>query len=360
MKRNFTSFIAFAIICAGCTESFGQSCLTGGSISPATVYTFDQNTQGFNGDFGWTSSASGELESSPVSGSQAKVLKTATLFLPNSATTITWGFDLSGTATVNSYTVEALYDNGSNLVPVLVCSGTSLNTNGSSLVFAAAAPAQIIGTNFILRITFDAFGSGSSGSKVLDVDNFITNGGSSPITLPVNFTYFGASAGSGGIQLTWMVASELNVNHYDVERSSNGKSFSKIGSVNSSGLITYTYLDKAYNTGSNYYRLKAVDNDGKYKYSTVVLFKVGKNTLLSTLKVYPVPATSQLTLYHDPATISTSINILSSDGRLIKTIIPVAGNTETALDISSFKAGLYLVRYSVSETESVTAKLVKQ
>lgn len=360
MKRSFTSLLVVGLLAAGSGKTFGQTCLTGGSITPALTYTFDANAQGFTGNFGWVSSGSGQLESTPFSGTVTRVLTTPTLFLPNSATTITWGLDLSGTATVNSYTVEALYDNGSGIVSTPVCSGGSLPTTGGSLVFAAVAPSQIIGNIFKLRITFTAFGSGASNNKVLDVDNFKTNAGASPAALPVTITYFGASASTGSIKLTWMVASELNVNRYEIERSANGKSFSKIGQVLASGLVTYTYSDAAYTTGSNYYRLKAVDNDGKYKYSTVVLFKVGKNTLLSTLKLYPMPAGNDLTVLHDAATSASFINVMTVDGKVVKTVKPTIGNTETSINISSLKSGLYLVRYSVSESESVTTKLVKQ
>ncbi|HEY6956878.1 MAG TPA: T9SS type A sorting domain-containing protein, partial [Flavisolibacter sp.] len=183
--------------------------------------------------------------------------------------------------------------------------------------------------------------------------------GAANAPLPVTITYFGASATTGGIKLTWMVASESNVNRYDVERSSNGKSFSKIGQVTASGATTYTYVDAAYQTGSNYYRLKSLDNDGAYKYSTIVLFKVGKNTL-SSLRTYPVPASSDLTVFHDPATSTSSISIVSTDGRILKTIIPIQGATETQINVSSLKSGLYMIRYSILESGTVTTKLIKQ
>lgn len=357
MKRSFTSLIAIAILLATSGKTFSQTCLTGGSAPTGTTNTFSTTAEGFTGDFSYTSAASGELESSPVSAGQTKVLTTSTFFLPNSASTIVWSFDLGGTANVTGYTVEALYSTGSGIASVPVCSGGSLATTGGTLVFAAVAPAQIIGTNFELRITFT---STSTGSKVLDIDNFKTNANASAITLPVTFSYFTSAAATGGIKLTWLVSSELNVNRYEVERSANGKTFTKIGQVAASLLTTYTYLDATYQTGSNYYRIKAVDNDGKYKYSTVVLFKVGKNTLLATLKVYPVPTGNELTLQHDAATDASSISVVTIDGKVIKTVKPTAGDTETKMNVSSLKPGLYLIRYTVADGESVTTKLVKQ
>jgi hypothetical protein len=359
MKRIFTSLMAVTIIFVSASHVYSQTstCFTGGSFPIVSTYTFNSNAQDFSGDFSWGSQGSGELESTPVSAGQTKVLNTVSLFQPASNGTIAFSLNLSGTANVTSYTVEALYNNGTGIVAVPVCVGGALTTIGANLVFASAAPDDIRGTNFRLRITFT---SSSTGNKTLIADNFSFNVGAANASLPVTFTYFNAGSGTGGVKLTWLVASEINVNRYDVERSSNGKTFSKIGSVSAGGKSTYTYLDAAYVTGSNYYRLKSVDNDGQYKYSTVVLFKVGKNSLTAALKAYPVPASSQITLFHDAATISSTISIVATDGTVLKTIKPVEGATETQINISSLKSGLYMIRYSILESGTVTTKLVKQ
>ncbi|MGZ3846058.1 MAG: T9SS type A sorting domain-containing protein [Flavisolibacter sp.] len=356
MKKIITSLFTLSVLLTFATKIYSQGCLTGGSFTAISTYTFNTNAQDFSGDFSWTSQGSGELESTPMSAGQTKILNTATLFQPASNPTVAFSFSLGGTANVNSYSIDAVYNNGSGLTTVPVCTGGALSTTGATLTFAATAPAAIQGTNFRLKITFN---STSTGNKTLQVDNFSSNVGAAAAPLPVTFTYFGASATTGGIKLTWMVATESNVNRYDVERSANGKTFSKIGQVTATGATTYTYLDAAYQTGSNYYRLKSVDNDGAYKYSTIVLFKVGKNTL-SSLRTYPVPATSDVTVFHDPATSTSSISIVSTDGRVLKTIIPVVGATETQISISSLKSGLYMIRYSILESGVITTKLVKQ
>ncbi|MGZ3852757.1 MAG: T9SS type A sorting domain-containing protein, partial [Flavisolibacter sp.] len=51
---------------------------------------------------------------------------------------------------------------------------------------------------------------------------------------------------------------------------------------------------------------------------------------------------------------------VSTDGRVLKTIIPVVGATETQISISSLKSGLYMIRYSILESGVITTKLVKQ
>lgn len=354
MKRSFTSLAILALLTTTTSNAFSQ-CLTGGSFTAASTNTFDFTSEGFSGAFAWSSGGSGQLESTPVSAGLVKELKSITYFLPNTATTIAWSFNLSGTANVTSYTVEALYNAGGTLSRVPVCSGGVLTTTGSNLVFAAVAPSEIVGQRFQLIITFT---STSNGNKILVVDNFRTNGFTSAITLPVNITYFNAAAVTGGIKLTWMVSDESNVNRYEIERSSNGKSYSKIGQVSASGVVSYTYTDAAYNTGSNYYRLKAVDNDGKFKYSSVVLFKVGRKGL--SLRAYPSPASTEVTIQHDIATEISQISIISMDGRLVELVKPAPGKVETTISLEKLQKGFYMIRYTNSEGEVETVKLVKQ
>ncbi len=354
MKRSFTSLAILALLTTTTSNAFSQ-CLTGGSFTAASTNTFDINNEGFSGAFAWSSGGSGQLESTPVSSGQVKELKTTTYFLPNNATTIAWSFNIGGTANVNSYTVEALYNNGGTLTRVPVCSGGSLLTTGGNFVFAAVAPTEIIGQRFQLIITFT---STSTGSKVLNIDNFRTNGFTSEITLPVNITYFNAAAATGGIKLTWMVSDESNVNRYEIERSTNGKSYSKIGQVSASGIVSYSFTDAAYINGSNYYRLKAVDNDGKFKYSSVVLFKVGKKGL--ALRAYPSPASTEVTIQHDIATEISQISIISMDGRLVEIVKPAPGKVETTISLEKLQKGFYMVRYTNSDGEVETVKLVKQ
>ncbi|NJN35007.1 MAG: T9SS C-terminal target domain-containing protein, partial [Saprospiraceae bacterium] len=64
-------------------------------------------------------------------------------------------------------------------------------------------------------------------------------------------------------------ASERNGSHFDVQRSKDGKTFTTIGQVkavgNSLTLQRYEFSDENPLSGTNYYRLNAVDLDGAAK-----------------------------------------------------------------------------------------------
>ena len=72
--------------------------------------------------------------------------------------------------------------------------------------------------------------------------------------------------------LNWSAKGNINNDHYDIERSSDGISFTKIGSVNaiaSGDVQQYNFNDVMPLPGNNYYRLKQVDKDGSSQYSSI-------------------------------------------------------------------------------------------
>ena len=94
------------------------------------------------------------------------------------------------------------------------------------------------------------------------------------VITPVTLTDFTAVAKAGKSLLQWATATEINSSHFEVERSTNGTSFEIIGTVNSHGnsntQMNYNLLDYFPKAGTNFYRLKMVDQDGSYEYSRTV------------------------------------------------------------------------------------------
>jgi hypothetical protein len=111
--------------------------------------------------------------------------------------------------------------------------------------------------------------------------NFALTGSTSNFTthallsgpLPVTITSFTAARSGIESVLQWQTATEQNCREFIIERSSDGRNYSAIGSVegagNSQTLLNYTYTDLQPLPNSNFYRLKQVDLDGNFDYSTV-------------------------------------------------------------------------------------------
>jgi Secretion system C-terminal sorting domain len=196
------------------------------------------------------------------------------------------------------------------------------------------------------------------GTRIVDFDLLTYNGTNQVIImLPVNFTNITGRATSSGNLVTWNVAEEINVDHYEIEKSSNGINFSRTGDVKAIGSSSYSFTDKA-SSSSDYYRVKAVDIDGKAKLSPVVAIKNGKDGRIS-LRAFPSPAITELTIQHDAIT-NANISITAADGRLLKNITPVKGNIQTTINVSSLQPGLYIIKFQDSEGNMESLKFIKQ
>ena len=84
--------------------------------------------------------------------------------------------------------------------------------------------------------------------------------------LPVEIINFAGENSNEGNVLYWNTASERNSDYFTIERSTNGKIWSEIGTVKSAGNseieLTYKFIDYDFSSKINYYRLKQTDFDG--------------------------------------------------------------------------------------------------
>ncbi|MBS1619373.1 MAG: T9SS type A sorting domain-containing protein [Bacteroidetes bacterium] len=114
------------------------------------------------------------------------------------------------------------------------------------------------------------------------------------VALPVKLISFDAQqTNDNRIQLQWATASEINNDHFDVERSADAQAWSKIAEVKGAGntneMQQYALTDRQPLSGINYYRLRQVDYDGKYEYSDIAAAEISTAAAI-TMTVYPNPA----------------------------------------------------------------------
>lgn len=112
------------------------------------------------------------------------------------------------------------------------------------------------------------------------------------IALPVTFVSIDANQNTASdINVNWTVTNEININHYELERSNNGVDFEKIATqlvLNNSGAYSnYSYLDNNFNVSDLYYRVKAVESVGQIIYSKVVKVQFDKKS--SSISIQPNP-----------------------------------------------------------------------
>ena len=124
---------------------------------------------------------------------------------------------------------------------------------------------QTINVAFLL--SSEGFWGESSGWYI---DDIFING----LTIPVELISFTGAVLENKIQLSWQTATEINNQGFDIERSSDSKTFTAIGTVEGNGTTTelheYSFSDKPTQPGKYYYRLKQIDFDGSFEYSQIV------------------------------------------------------------------------------------------
>lgn len=115
------------------------------------------------------------------------------------------------------------------------------------------------------------------------------NKGATP--LPVEFLSLDATPYGNVVNVYWTTAVEMNSDYFMVQHSKDGIVFEDIAQVkasgNSSTVKLYSSVDPDPYDGISYYRLKQVDNDGKYGFSDIVAVNMNANTQLT---VFPNPS----------------------------------------------------------------------
>ncbi len=245
-------------------------------------------------------------------------------------------------------------DAGETSTQVAIAPGqTSATVNWSALV-----PNGFVGNSFLrLRI---APSPGEAGSP----SGYGSNGETEdyPIiimanTLPVEMIRFTAKKiEDNSVQLDWTTASEYNNDYFEVQRSTNAKTWETIGKVKGNGnshkLISYTFPDKNPYTGQNYYRLKQVDFSKKADFSAVVTVKIEaeekqpENSISqNSFTLYPNPAKEEFWIRSErdfSETGTASVEIYNLSGDMINTE-PLEGNLHR-VDLRDQPNGLYLVK----------------
>lgn len=197
---------------------------------------------------------------------------------------------------------------------------------------------------------------------------FIFNG-IQDMTLPVKLISFTAKSQNTGASTTtvacnWSTATEENSSHFVVERSSNGNGFMPIGYVMSTNNSTiqqhYSFIDHTPVKGISHYRLKMVDNDGKFTYSRIVAVTTTNTETLFTIYPNPVKEEAMLAVSIDKKQ-KALYSIYDQAGRklLSNTVSLNEGLNSISLPVTSLSAGIYIIEL---QTDAVfkQSRFVKQ
>lgn len=235
------------------------------------------------------------------------------------------------------------------------CSGTAVSAAGGALTAASSLSGNGTGQlliqgvgpigsiEYINEVQFD-----EPQGSVFEI--FFNN---STCILPVTLASFTATASPAGTQLRWAASAQINLRSYQPERSTNGSDFTPLGQVTAGTAGRYQYTDLTAPAGTSYYRLKIIDRDNSYAYSSTVAVTVSRtnakpivfNSASNTLTVKGLSGNSVITVY----TMAGS-----------KLAAVITGRPSETIDASNWPAGLYAIKVVSNDKLIATEKVLKQ
>lgn len=194
----------------------------------------------------------------------------------------------------------------------------------------------------------------------VDVTEFSEfTGSSSESSLPVTLEHFRGSMEKNVPVLRWATTYESNSERFNVERSSNGRNWTTVGSVlagrESTDYKEYQFADITPVTGiaPRYYRLKMVDSGGAFTYSTIIRIDQKPNED-QVLLVYPNAASDRVFISENYLPAITSVRFFTLTGTLVKEASPdVRG-----IRVSDLPEGMYLLRVIFSDGATAARRLL--
>jgi parallel beta-helix repeat protein len=182
--------------------------------------------------------------------------------------------------------------------------------------------------------------------------------------LPVQFVSFKAELQSDKVLVSWATAQEQNASHFDVERSTNGRDFTKIGQVKAAGnsnvLVNYSFTDNNPVLGVSYYRLRQVDIDNRFVYTKTVIIRNEARSKAFTVWPNPVLDNVNVTLQSDKNQ-NLNLRVVDYNGRVVRSQVVNAtrGVNQITVNMSTLTKGMYVIQV-VGDNLNLTEKVIKQ
>ncbi len=294
----------------------------------------------------------------------------------NNIGTIQWQKSLGGSGNDNAFSVQQTTDGG------YIVAGVAYSSDGDVTGFHGGADDWIVKLNNSGTIEWKKNLGGSSDDFAHSIqqtadggyiiagyafsnDGDITgNHGSCDVwvvklglgSLPLKLLSFTAQmqpipnpSKEGNVLLNWQTTNEINVSHFNIQRSSNGNEFITIDKVNSS-YCNYNFTDyklpATNNNSTIYYRLEIIDKDGSRTYSEVKQVVISKEQV--AINIFPNPAKDAVTINSKGV---KHLTITDCFGRIVYNA--EINRTSYILNLKSFANGIYIFSFDNGERVKV-------
>jgi hypothetical protein len=233
-----------------------------------------------------------------------------------------------------------------------------VGSQGTWQVGTGAQGTQVVnGTTVIHNRTYTSTSTSSSanGAFFSKSTNILT-------PLPITLLDFKATKrNETQALLSWSTTSEYNSSHFEVETSTNGQTWRKIGEVKAQGvssdLSNYQLLHNNPAIGINFYRLNLIDLSGHSDYSQIRTLEYGSNqTLANHLLVYPNPSMGVLNVL--ASNIENTYTLINMEGKILNIFTHTNGLANIQIDMSGLANGVYQLKANSQNGEVKVFKIV--
>lgn len=186
-------------------------------------------------------------------------------------------------------------------------------------------------------------------------------------TLPLELLSFGAMLKKNIVELNWVTLWEKNLSHFELERSTDGKTFKQVGLVfgvgNSDYKSNYSFKNNISELSATiiYYRLKLVDQDGSFGYSDIRAIRISNSKSdVMTVMAYPNPVVNEvkITVPDSWQGAEVKYELYNANGRVVKTIRNNSASQTEMINMSDLGRGFYVLK-AVKGNEVAQQKIIK-
>ena len=177
--------------------------------------------------------------------------------------------------------------------------------------------------------------------------------------LPVIFNSFFVTRSNNNIVLNWSTAQESNSSNYEVQRSFDGSGWSTIavmmGAGNSTTVQQYSFTDKNMTAAVAYYRIKQVDIDGHYEYSTVKSIKV--NEAAASTRIYATGNNVNIE-FNKEVKNPITVRIVNMNGQVVAQRTYQQAAYRLTLNLNNNVSGAYIVQLNDNQGWNEVKKII--
>ena len=174
------------------------------------------------------------------------------------------------------------------------------------------------------------------------------------VELPVELVAFNANVTGKMVNITWQTATELNNRGFEVQRRTGKNIWQSIGFVPGKGTTTeiqaYSFsdnLNELITSGKVYYRLKIIDFNGSFEYSTEIVVDLIPQKL-ELAQNYPNPFNPSTTIsWQSPVSGKQTLKVFDLLGNEVAILVNEfrdAGSYEVEFNANNLASGIYLYR----------------